>query len=52
MTTLAPRKAYHSDLTDAQWQRLKPLLPHPAPTGRRKVDDREVLNGILYVLGS
>jgi len=50
MTTLAPRKAYHSDLTDAQWQRLKPLLPHPAPTGRRKVDDREVLNGILYVL--
>ncbi len=50
MTTLAPRKAYRSDLTDAQWHHLKPLLPPPAPTGRRKVDDREVLNGILYVL--
>ncbi len=50
MTTLAPRKAYRSDLTDAQWHRLNPLLPPPASTGRRKADDREVLNGILYVL--
>lgn len=50
MTTVVPRKAYLSDLTAAQWQRIKPLLPKPAPTGRRKVDDREVLNGILYVL--
>ena len=50
MTTQAPRKAYRSDLTDAQWQRIKSLLPHSAPTGRHKSDDREVLNGILYVL--
>jgi transposase len=50
MTARASRKAYRSDLTDAQWHRIRPLLPSPAPTGRHKADDREVLNGILYVL--
>lgn len=44
------RKPYRSDLTDKQWQRIKPLLPKLAHTGRPKVDDREVINGILYVL--
>ena len=43
MTTLAPRKAYHSDLTDAQWQRLKPLLPHPAR--------KRLIFGVLPPLG-
>lgn len=44
------RKPYRSDLTDAQWQRIKPLLPKPKRTGRPKEDDREIINGILYVL--
>ncbi len=45
-----PRKAYRSDLTDAQWQRIKRFLPKPARTGRPRADEREVLNGILYVM--
>ena len=45
------RKAYPSDLTDDQWNVLAPLLPAAKPGGRpRKVDIREVINGILYVL--
>ncbi len=49
---MVQRKAYRSDLTDAQWKRIKPLLPKPKWTGRKPVDDREVLNGILYVLAT
>ncbi len=44
------RKAYRSDLTDAQWNRIKRLLPKPKWTGRTRVNEREVINGILYVL--
>jgi putative transposase len=44
-----PRKPYPSDLTNAQWARLEPLLPPPKPGGRpRSVDLREVVNGVLY----
>lgn len=46
------RKPYRSDLTDAQWQRIQPLLPKPARAGRTRADDREVINGILYVLAT
>lgn len=46
------RKAYPSDLTDAQWTLLTPLIS-PAPTTRvgrpREVDMREVVNTILYL---
>lgn len=46
------RKMYPSDLTDAQWNLIAPLLP-PARTdnlGRpRDVDLREVVNAILYL---
>lgn len=41
------RQAYPSDLTDKQWQRLNPLLPHKR-TAEAKM--REYVNGILYVL--
>jgi len=44
------RKPYPSDLTDAQWEFIKPLLPPSADTGRQRIDDREVINGILYVM--
>jgi putative transposase len=44
------RQPYPSDLTDAQWQVLAPLIPPPKPGGRpRSVDLREVVNAILYV---
>ena len=44
------RKAYRSDLSDAQWKRIKRLLPKPKRLGRPRVSEREVINGILYVL--
>ncbi len=44
------RRPYPSDLTNAQWKLVGPLLPAAKPGGRpRKYDLREVLNGILYV---
>lgn len=47
------RKPYPNDLTDAQWALLEPLLPLPKPGGRpRSVDLREIVNALLYVLGS
>jgi putative transposase len=45
------RKSYPSDLTDDQWNLLEPLIPPKVGKGEnRKVDLREVINGILYVL--
>jgi putative transposase len=47
----AERKPYTSDLSDAEWAILEPLLPPPKSTGRPiKYPRREILNGILYVL--
>ena len=44
------RKAYPSDLSDAEWDILKPLLPQPKGFGHpRTVDLREILNGVFYV---
>ena len=44
------RKPYPSDLTNAQWKLIAPLIPAVKPGGRpRKYDMREVVNGILYV---
>ena len=52
---MADRKGlrYPSDLTDAEWALVEPLIP-PAKHGGRKrsVDVREVLNGIFYVLST
>jgi transposase len=44
---------YPSDLTDEEWALVKPLIP-PAKHGGRKreVDEREVVNGIMYVLST
>ena len=42
---------FESDLTDAEWDRLAPLLPPSSPLGRpRQVDLREVVNALLYQL--
>jgi putative transposase len=47
------RQPYPTDLTDAQWARIAPLLPPALPGGRpRSVDLREVLNAILYLTRS
>jgi transposase len=44
---------YPSDLTDAEWALIAPMIP-PAKRGGRKrtVDVREVLNAIFYVLAT
>jgi transposase len=40
-----------NDLSDGQWERLRPLLPLQKPrTGRPAKDHRTVLNGILWIL--
>jgi putative transposase len=50
-TTTQPRRLYDTDLTDAQWAILGPLLPPPPGGGRpRTTDLREVLNAVLSVL--
>ena len=44
---------YPSDLTDAEWAHVAPLIP-PAKRGGRKreVVLREIVNGIMYVLST
>src|SRR4249920_4087374 len=44
---------YPSDLTDAEWQHIEPLIP-PAKRGggKRRADMREVVNGVMYILST
>jgi transposase len=44
---------YPSDLTDAEWAYVVPLIP-PAKRGggKRTVNLREVVNGVMYVLST
>lgn len=47
------RQAYPSDLTDKQWEVLKPLVPALSPEVTYHVHERrEIVNAILYVLRS
>ena len=42
-------------LTDAQWEKIRPLLPQRLPRprgGRPPAPDRKVLEGILWILRS
>ena len=39
-----------SDLTDAQWAVIQPLIPRQGRMGRPRADDRRTLHGILWVL--
>lgn len=44
------RQRYPTDLTDDEWERIRPLLPRPARCGRKpSVNLREVLNAIRYL---
>lgn len=45
-------KRLPSDLTDREWELLEPLLPVKAANGRPRNDDRQTINGILYVLST
>ncbi len=48
-----PGLRYPSDLTDAEWALVEPLIPPGKRGGRRRqVDVREILNGLLYVLST
>src|SRR3954453_24089245 len=43
--------SYPTDLTDAEWEILAPLLPSALPGGRpRRQDMRAIVNAMLYVL--
>jgi len=43
--------AYASDLTDAEWQRIEPLIPPAKPGGRpRSQDMRAVLDAICFYM--
>jgi transposase len=44
---------YPSDLTDAEWALIEPLIPPAKPGGnKRTVDVRAVVNGVMYVLST
>ena len=46
------RKAYQTDLSDAEWSCLKPHMPVPNATGRPKLHStREILNAVFYIVG-
>ena len=48
-----PRGRFETDLTDAEWALIEPLLPAPSCRGRpRTVDLREVCNAIQYRLAT
>ena len=45
------RRAYETDLSDAQWALIAPMIPEAEPGGRpRKATSRELVNAILYFL--
>jgi putative transposase len=44
------QRRYPTDLTDKEWEQIKPLLPRPAKLGRKpSVNLREILNAIRYL---
>lgn len=47
---LPARKPYDSDLTDAEWTLIRPLLPRHPPWGHNPViSKREIVNAIFYL---
>jgi putative transposase len=38
------------ELSDNEWEFIKPLLPPKARVGRPMADDKRVTNGIIHVL--
>lgn len=51
MSIQMTRKRYPTDLTDAQWELLAPLIPESSPNATQPtIPRREIVNGVLYVL--
>jgi putative transposase len=47
------RKAYQTDLSDAEWSCLEPYLPAPEANGRPRLHHlREILDAIFYIVRS
>lgn len=44
--------ARRHELSDAEWATLERVLPPRARTGRRRKDDRTMVNGILWILAT
>ena len=41
---------YSSDLSDEQWQLIRPLLPKRAKRGRPPIDRRDIIDAVLYLV--
>src|SRR2546421_412320 len=53
MEARSQRLVYPSDLTDAEWQWIRDVIPQETGGGRhRDTAMRQVVNGILYLLRS
>lgn len=51
MENRTQRKPYETDLSDAEWAIIEPLIPGGKPGGRpRETNIREVINAIFYLL--
>jgi putative transposase len=49
----SPPRLYPTDLSDAEWRILEPLIPAPKPGGRPPTwTRRQILNGIFYLVRS
>jgi transposase len=46
----SPRRPYPTDLSDAEWAILQPLVPAPKLGGRPPRERREILDAISYVI--
>lgn len=44
------RMAFPSDMNDAEWERVRLLLPVEGRIGRRRQNMRRVLDGIFYIV--
>ena len=51
MENRTERKPYETDLSDAEWAIIEPLIPGGKPGGRpRETNIREVINAVFYLL--
>lgn len=46
------RKRYSSDMSDAEFALIRPLLPSPKRRGRKPTDPRNILNALFYLIRS
>lgn len=44
------RERYSSDMSDAEFALIRPLLPSPKQRGRKPTDPRDILNALFYLI--